>query len=445
MDQLHAWVDTAVGYVWGWPFMVLLVGTGLFLTIRLRGLQFRKLLPALWMARPGGSKTDDSPGDISNFQALMTALSATVGTGNIAGVATAISLGGPGALFWMWVVGLVGMATKYCEAVLAVHYRITDEHGRVAGGPMYYISRGLKMKRLAAMFAVFTVISATLGIGCPIQSNSIAHALESTFDLAPWITGLILMVATGAVLIGGIQSIGKVAGVLVPTMIVFYMAAAISILVMRAADLPAAFSLVFREAFTGSAAVGGFAGSTIMMAVRLGVARGLFSNESGLGSAAIAAAAAKTDHPVQQALVSMTQTFIDTLVVCTLTGMVLIVTGVWSSGETGAALTTHAFEAGFSGGHYVVSIGLLLFAWSTILGWSYYGERALVYLFGDRATPWYRVVFVLFVGLGAIAKIEIVWGVGDICNALMAFPNLIALILLSPVIVKLTKEYFATR
>lgn len=306
--------------------MVLLVGTGLYLTIRLRGLQFRKLLPALWMARPGGSKTDDSPGDISNFQALMTALSATVGTGNIAGVATAISLGGPGALFWMWVVGLVGMASKYGEAVLAVHYRTTDENGQVAGGPMYYISRGLKMKRLAAMFAVFTVISATMGIGCPIQSNSIAHALESTFDLAPWITGLVLMVATGAVLLGGIQSIGKVAGVLVPTMIVFYVGAASVILVMRAGEVPAA-------------------------------------------------AAAKTEHPVQQALISMTQTFIDTLVVCTLTGLVLIVTGVWSNGSTGAALTSQAFEAGFSGGHYIVSIGLLLFAWSTILGWSYYGEK----------------------------------------------------------------------
>jgi len=443
VEQFQDWIDATVGFVWGWPFMLLLVGTGLYLTIRLRGLQFRQLLPALWMARPGGAKSEGAGGDISNFQALMTALSATVGTGNIAGVATAIAAGGPGALFWMWVVGLVGMATKYGEAILAVEYRVTDSNGQYSGGPMYYISRGLKLRWLAGAFAIFTVASAMLGIGCPIQSNSIAHALHDTFGIETWMTGLGLMLATGAVLFGGIQSIGKVAGVLVPTMIVFYVGAAGTILALNAEKIPGALALVIDEAFTGSAAAGGFAGSSVMLAMRLGIARGLFSNESGLGSAPIAAAAAKTEHPAQQALVSMTQTFIDTLVVCTLTGLVLIVTGTWSNGATGAALTSQAFSAGIEGGQYIVSIGLLLFAWSTILGWSYYGEKALCYLVGDKATRWYRMVFVLFVGLGAVAEIEIVWGIGDICNALMALPNLIALILLTPVIVRLTKEYFS--
>ncbi|PLX70570.1 MAG: sodium:alanine symporter family protein [Denitrovibrio sp.] len=430
------------GFVWGVPLLVLLVGTGIWLTISLKGIQFTKLFYALWLALVKRKEDSDEPGDITHFQALMTAMSATVGTGNIAGVATAIAIGGPGAMFWMWVTGLVGMATKYAEAVLAVKYRVKEEDGTMSGGPMYYISKGLGWPKLGALFAIFAAVAA-FGIGNMVQSNSVADALNATFNVPTYATGIALMVLSALVILGGIKSIGKVTSVLVPIMIVFYIISALVILAINAAAIPAAFGLIFKYAFNPAAATGGFTGAAIMLAIRMGVARGVFSNESGLGSAPIAAAAAQTKHPVTQALVSMTQTFIDTLIVCTMTGLVLITTGAWNSGKNGAELTSYAFDLGFSGGSVVVAVGLALFAYSTILGWSYYGEKSIEYLFGIKAVKPYRYVFILFIGVGAISKLSIVWTVSDIFNGLMAFPNLIGLLALTPVIVSETKEYFA--
>lgn len=441
MAQFEQILGAVGGFVWGVPLLVLLVGTGLWLTFRLNFLQFTKLFYSLWLALVKKKEEGDEPGDITHFQALMTALSATVGTGNIAGVATAIAIGGPGAMFWMWVTGLVGMATKYGEAVLAVKYRVVEEDGTMSGGPMYYISNGLGWPKLGALFAVFAAVAA-FGIGNMVQSNSVADALHATFNIPTFATGLILMVATALVILGGIKSIGRVTSVLVPIMIVFYIISALIILVINAAELPAAFALIFEKAFSPTAATGGFAGAGIMLAIRMGVARGVFSNESGLGSAPIAAAAAQTKHPVTQALVSMTQTFIDTLIVCTMTGLVLLTTGAWSSGKNGAELTSYAFSLGFPGGSVIVAIGLALFAYSTILGWSYYGEKAMEYLFGLKSVKIYRYVFILFIGVGAMAKLDVVWTISDIFNGLMAFPNLIGLLALTPVIVSETKEYF---
>ncbi len=431
------------GMVWGIPLIVVLVGTGVWLTIRLRGVQFTQLWNALYLALVKRKEDTDEPGDITHFQALMTALSATVGTGNIAGVATAIAAGGPGALFWMWITGLVGMATKFAEALLAVKYREKDESGTMSGGPMYYISKGLGWKWLGVAFAIFASISA-FGIGNMVQSNSVADALESSFNIPFWVTGIVLMIATAAVIIGGIKSIGKVTGVLVPIMIVFYMSSAIFILLLYIEKIPDAIMLIINQAFTPTAGVGGFLGSSVMLTIRMGVARGVFSNESGLGSSPIAAAAAQTKHPVSQALVSMTQTFIDTIVVCTLTGLVLIVTGQWSSGLTGAELTSVSFTIGTGSviGQYVVSIGLALFAYSTILGWSYYGEKSIEFLVGKKWIKTYRYIFTIFVGIGAVSQLEIVWSVADIFNGLMAFPNLIGLLALSPIIVSETRNYF---
>jgi len=431
-------------FAWGPPMLIFLVGTGFWLTIALRGIQFRKLWHSLYLALVKRKEETDEPGDITHFQALMTALSATVGTGNIAGVATAIAAGGPGALFWMWITGLVGMATKYSEAVLAVKYRKVDEDGTMSGGPMYYISRGLGWKWLGTLFAIFAAVAA-FGIGNMVQSNSVADAVEATFQVPFYVTGIILMIFTAVVILGGIKNIGKVTGVLVPIMIVFYMAGALIILVLNIAAIPAALALIVKQAFTPTAASGGFLGAGVMMAIRMGVARGVFSNESGLGSAPIAAAAAQTKHPVTQALVSMTQTFIDTIIVCTMTGLVLILTGAWDSGKTGAELTTFAFQLGFPGGAYVVTIGLVLFAYSTILGWSYYGEKSIEYLFGEKAVMPYRIVFVIFVGVGAVAKLDLVWSLSDTFNGLMAIPNLIGLLALSPIIVKETKSYFESK
>ncbi|HSL38749.1 MAG TPA: sodium:alanine symporter family protein, partial [Desulforhopalus sp.] len=397
MDALDALVGKIGAFAWGPPMLILLVGTGFWLTLSLRGLQFTKLGHALYLALIKRKEDDDEPGDITHFQALMTALSATVGTGNIAGVATAIAIGGPGALFWMWITGLVGMATKYAEAVLAVKYRVVDENGEMSGGPMYYISRGLNMPWLGAVFAVFAAVAA-FGIGNMVQSNSVADAVQATFNVPTWITGLVLMGCTAAVILGGIKSIGRVASILVPIMIVFYVLGSLYIILGRITEVPAALIFIVTQAFSPTAAVGGFAGASIMLAIRMGVARGVFSNESGLGSAPIAAAAAKTKNPVTQALVSMTQTFLDTLIVCTMTGLVLIMTGVWSNGMTGAALTTHAFESAMTGGGYIVTIGIIIFAYSTILGWCYYGEKSMEYLFGIKSVLPYRLVFVGFVG-----------------------------------------------
>ncbi|WP_035274176.1 alanine/glycine:cation symporter family protein [Desulfogranum japonicum] len=429
--------------VWGVPMLILLVGTGVWLTISLRGLQFRKLHYALYLALIKRKEEGNEPGDITHFQALMTALSATVGTGNIAGVATAIAVGGPGAMFWMWITGLVGMATKYAEAVLAVKYRVVDENGEMSGGPMYYISRGLNMPRLGTMFAVCAAI-ASFGIGNMVQSNSVADAVHATYNISPVVTGIVLMICTAAVILGGIKKIGQVTGYLVPIMIVFYMGGASYIILAKIAEVPAALVLIVEQAFNPTAAVGGFTGATVMLAIRMGVARGIFSNESGLGSAPIAAAAAQTKFPVAQALVSMTQTFIDTLIVCTMTGLVLILTGVWSSGATGAELTTMGFAAGFPGGEQVVTIGLILFAYSTILGWSYYGEKSVEYLYGVKAIKAYRILFILFVGIGALSKLSLVWNISDTLNGIMAVPNLIGLLLLTPVVVSETREYFSS-
>jgi len=444
METLDAIVGKINAFAWGPPMLILLVGTGFWLTINLRGLQFTKLGHALYLALIKRKEDGDAPGDITHFQALMTAMAATVGTGNIAGVATAIAIGGPGALFWMWITGLVGMATKYAEAILAVKYREVDENGEMCGGPMYYISKGLNMPWLGTMFAVFASIAA-FGIGNMVQANSVADAVEATFHIPFWVTGVTLMALSAIVILGGIKSIAKVTSLLVPIMIVFYVAAALFIIFSHISEVPAAIGFIVKQAFNPTAAVGGFAGATIMMAIRFGVARGVFSNESGLGSAPIAAAAAQTKSPTSQALVSMTQTFIDTILVCTMTGLVLVLTGVWSNGQTGAELTTTAFNAGIPGGGYIVTLGIILFAYSTILGWCYYGEKSIEYLFGVKSILPYRIVFILFIGVGAVAKLSLVWNISDTLNGLMAIPNLIGLILLTPVVVSETKKYFADK
>lgn len=429
--------------IWGPPLIIFLVGTGIFLTIRLRGIQFRKLLHALYLGLVKRKEESDEPGDISHFQALMTALAATVGTGNIAGVGTAIAAGGPGALFWMWVTGLFGMATKYAEAVLAVKFREKDERGTMSGGPMYYITKGLGWRWMGVLFAFFAAVAA-FGIGNMVQSNSVADALESAFSIPFWASGVLLTIGTGLVIIGGIKSIGRVTGVLVPFMIVLYVLGGSIIIVLNFARIPEVLALVFEQAFTPTAASGGFVGATVKMAVQMGVARGVFSNESGLGSAPIAAAAAQTKHPVTQALVSMTQTFIDTIVVCSITGFVIISTGLWQSGQTGAELTSMAFSDALGGlGSAIVSIGLVLFAFSTILGWSYYGEKSVEYLGGVKLVTPYRILFTVFVLIGSISELELVWRFSDIMNGLMAFPNLIALLGLSGILVAETKEYFS--
>lgn len=434
------WID---GWVWGLPLIILLVGTGLYLTILLRGIQFRKLGYSLYLGLIRRKDPGSSPGEITHFQALMTALSATVGTGNIAGVATALAAGGPGALFWMWITGLVGMATKYAEAVLAVRFREKDKNGQFIGGPMYYIAKGLKLPWLGGMFALFATI-ASFGIGNMVQSNSVADALHEAFQVPFWLTGGVLVVLTALVILGGIKSIGKVTGVVVPVMIGVYVLLTLTILVLNFDKIPDAFTLIFTHAFSPTSAVGGFAGAAVKEAITKGVSRGVFSNESGLGSSPIAAAAAQTNSPVSQALVSMTQTFIDTLFVCTLTGLALITTGVWSSGETGAALTANAFTEGLGGkyGGQLLAISLSFFAYSTILGWSYYGEKAVEFLLGERSVLPYRILFIGMVGVGAMAKLDLVWVLSDIFNGLMALPNLIGLLFLAPLVREETLRYF---
>jgi len=430
-------------FIWGTPLLVLLVGTGIFLTIRLKGLQFRGLIYSLYLAFIQRKEDDKEAGDISHFQALMTALAATVGTGNIAGVATAIVAGGPGALFWMWVTGLFGMATKYAEAVLAIKYREKDEFGTMSGGPMYYISKGLGIKWLGVLFAIFAAIAA-FGIGNMVQSNSVAEAVKTSLNIPHYITGIVLALFTAMVVLGGIKSIARVTQVLVPVMIVIYFIGALIILILKISIIPGIFAQIFKSAFTPTAALGGFMGATLRESMREGVARGVFSNESGLGSAPIAAAAAKTPNPVKQALVSMTQTFIDTLVVCTMTGLVILSSGLWTMDKTGAELTTLSFRESLPGGigEFVVTFGLIFFAYSTILGWCYYGEKSIEYLFKERAVKIYRIVFVIFVAVGTMLKLQTVWTLADIMNGLMAFPNLVGLIGLSSIIVAETNKHF---
>ncbi len=438
-------LNTLSGIIWGEYLLIpLLAIVGIYLTIGLRAMPWRKLplaFQTLWQGRKGSSK---NKGDISPFQALMTALSATVGTGNIAGVATAIYFGGPGAIFWMWLIAIFGMATKYAEAVLAVSYRETDALGNYVGGPMYYIRNGLgdNWRWMAASFAFFAMIAA-FGIGNMVQSNSVADEINSSFDIPTWLTGAVMAVLASCVIIGGVKRIAQVASKLVPLMAAIYIIAALAIIFLNIEKLPAAFLLIIESAFSGSAASGGFLGASIWMAIRWGFARGIFSNESGLGSAPIAHAAAQTTDPVKQGMVAMLGTFIDTLILCSLTAFVIIITGAWESGLQGAPMTSLAFSSGLYGyGNYVVSFGLILFAFTTILGWSYYGERCASYLFGTKIIIYYRIVWIVAIFIGAVVKLEVVWTFADVLNGLMALPNLIALLLLSPIVFSKTRQYF---
>lgn len=441
METLDTLISTASSIIWGVPMLVLLVGTGLYLTIKLKGMQFWILPHAFSLIF---KKEEGAKGDISNFQALMTALAATVGIGNIVGVATAITLGGPGAVFWMWLTGILGMATKYSEAILAVKYREEGANG-FKGGPMYYLSKGANMPKLGFAFAVFTIL-ASFGIGNMTQANAISHALNVQLDIEPWVTGIVLLTITSFVILGGIKSIGKVTSILIPSMIFIYLGTAVVILVLNSDKISGAFGLIFYHAFNPIAAGGGFAGATIAAAIRFGIARGVFSNESGLGSAPIAAAAAITNQPAKQALVSMTQTFIDTLLVCTMTALIILIAPFWQEGVSAGELTLRSFEY-FLGpiGAYVVVLATVLFGYSTILGWSYYGERAFEYIFGDDKIKIYRVVFVSFVLIGAMLELKFVWNFSDLANGLMAIPNLIALLLLSKVITSETDKYFKNK
>lgn len=428
--------------VWGWPMIILLLGTGLFLGIKTHFISLSKfgfiMKNTLFKIF---EKNNNGDGEISAFQAVSTALAATVGTGNIAGVALAIAVGGPGAVFWMWVSAILGMSTKFAEVILSITYRTKDENGEFAGGPMYYISRGLGLSWLGKLFAIFGAL-ASFGIGCMTQANSIADALKTSFGIDPLIVGIVISVLTGIVILGGIKRIGSVTEKLIPVMAAFYILGALVIIIINHKNVPAAFSMIFTSAFTGHAAVGGFAGSTLMMAMRNGISRGVFTNEAGLGSAPIAHAAATTDHPVRQGMWGVFEVFMDTIVICTMTALVVLVSGVWNSGLEGAALTATAFEEGFKGGKYIVSIGLSLFAFSTILGWSYYGERCVNYLFGKTGARIYKFIYVPIALVGAIGGLKTIWAISDTLNGLMAIPNLVGLLLLSGVVVTMVKDFF---
>jgi alanine or glycine:cation symporter, AGCS family len=444
METLDNIVGAVNGVVWGPVMLVLILGVGFFLQVGLKFMPILRLGKGFSLLFNG--RTSQGKGQISPFNALMTSLSATIGTGNIAGVATAIFLGGPGALFWMWMTALVGMATKYAEAVCAVKYRETDELGNFVGGPMYYIKNGLASHWhwLGWAFALFGAIAA-FGIGNGVQANGVAHVLDANFGLNPSITGVILMVLTAAVILGGITRIGAVAGKLVPIMAVAYIAAGLVVLFVNIGAIGETLGLVFTYAFTPSAAQGGFAGAAVWAAIRFGVARGVFSNEAGLGSAPIAHAAASTKGPVNQGLIAMLGTFIDTIIVCSITGLAIIASGAWTSGESGAALTSLAFEMSLPGiGGYLIAIALSIFAFTTILGWSFYGEKCVEFFFGYRALVPYRVLWIIMIYFGATADLGFIWLLADTFNAMMAIPNLIALALLSPIVFKLTREFFAS-
>lgn len=430
-------------FVWGPPLLVLLVGTGIYLSLRLGLLQILKLPKAIKLIFKADNK---GQGDISSFAALATALAATVGTGNIVGVATAIKLGGPGALFWMWVAAFFGMATKYAEGVLAIKYRTKDANGEIAGGPMYYILNGMgkRWRPLAVAFSIFGVMVALFGSGTFTQVNSITESLNNAVGLSPKVISPILAIIVAIIIFGGIQSISKVSEKIVPFMATIYILATLIILAFNWKFIIPSIFLIIKSAFSGQAATGGFLGATTMVAIQAGIARGVFSNESGLGSAPIAAAAAKTEEPVEQGLVSMTGTFIDTIIICSLTGLTIIVTGSWSSNLNGATLTQSAFATVFGQfGTYALTVSLILFAFTTILGWGYYGERCFEFLFGTPAIMIYRLIFVAMVALGGFLKLEVIWVIADIVNGLMAIPNLVALLALSPVIIKETRRYFS--
>ncbi len=437
-------LDIVYSWVWGPPLLILLMGIGIYLTIALKGLQFRYLGYALKLVF--GKQNQAGEGDISHFASLMTALAATIGIGNIAGVATAITVGGFGALFWMWVTALIGMAIKYAEAILAIKYRTTDDRGEMCGGPMYFIANGLGWKWLAASFALFGAIGA-FGGGNMLQANSVADVMRSMFNIDSWWTGIVVALLTGLTLLGGIKSIGKVASLLVPLMAILYIGGAGAILVAHYDRIPHALLTIFEAAFSGQAAVGGFLGSSVVLAIQVGISRGLMTSEAGLGTASIAAAAAKTDFPGRQALVSMTGCFLATIIMCSATGLVLAVTNVFGSVDingkiiNGASLTLAAFQSVFPWGGYVVTVGLVLFAFTTLLGWAYYGEKCIEYLFGTRLVPFYRIVFTLVVIPGAVLELDVVWKISDICNGLMAIPNLIGLCALSGAVIAETRIF----
>jgi len=442
-------LGTISGFVWGLPTIVLLVGTGVFITTILKMVQFRHFVYG-WKLISGKYDNPEDEGEVTHFQALSTALSATIGTGNIAGVGTAVAIGGPGAIFWMWVTAVFGMGLKYAECLLSLNFRKVHADGTTGGGPMYYLEHGLGQKWLGVAFAVFATI-ASFGIGNMVQANSVAEPLLDTFGVPKLATGITIAVLCFAVIVGGVKRIGAVSSKVVPAMAVFYIVGALLVIFTHLGEVPAAFAQIIRDAFSGTAAAGGFVGSGVAQAIRFGVARGIFSNEAGLGSAPIAHGAAQTKEPVREGLVAMLGPFIDTLMICTMTGLVIIITGAFTmqgadgSGLTGAVLTKTAFQKGmpFPGGEYIVTIGIIFFAFSTVIGWSYYGDRCIDYLFGQKAVLPYRVIYCLIVPVGATIKLSLVWTISDIFNALMAWPNLVGLIFLSPVVVRMTKEYFA--
>lgn len=446
MERMLEWlleVNEGVNdLVWGWPFLILIVGTGVVLTFMTRFVSFTKFVYVMKQTfLKIFAKEQVGEGEVTAFQAVSTALAATVGTGNIAGVGTAIAIGGPGAVFWMWIAALFGMATKYGEVVLAIQYREKTPDGRFVGGPMYYLDKGANQKWLAVLFAAFGA-AATFGIGNMVQSNSVADSLNTTFNIEPWITGVVLAVLVALVIVGGIKKIGKVTEIIVPFMAAIYILGGVIIILANIQLVPGAFGIIFRDAFTGSAAVGGFVGSTLTLSIRYGVARGVFTNEAGLGSAPIAHAAATTDHPVRQGLWGIFEVFADTLVLCTITALVIVMTGAVDTGLDGAALTTSAFDEGILFGGYIVTFGLVFFAFSTLLGWSYYGERCMEFLFGPKSIIFYRLLFIPLIVVGAVGGLRAIWALADTLNGLMALPNLIGLLILSPVIVSQTRQFF---
>lgn len=444
MEFIEHYLKLVNGIVWGVPILVLILGTGFYLMFLLRFMPIRRLAMGFRLMWQGRKKGDASTGEVSPFQALMTCLSATVGTGNIVGVATAIFLGGPGALFWMWCTALVGMATKYSEVLLSVHFRQKDDKGEYIGGPMYVIKNGLGRgwAWLGFLFALFGGL-AGFGIGNMVQANSMADVLQTTFSIPTWVSGLIACVVVAIVILGGVKRIGSVSAALVPLMCVIYVLGGIVVLIIFAGRIPESIQLIFTTAFTGTAATGGFVGAAVMMAIQYGVARGIFSNEAGLGTAGIAQAAGTSDEPVRSGLIGMIGTFIDTIIVCSITGLAIVCSGVWTSGQTGATLPTAAFEAAMPGfGQYIVAISLGLFTFTTILGWSYYSEKCWIYLLGRKTIIPFRCLWVVAVMAGAVLHLDFVWLFADTLNALMAIPNLISLLLLSPLVFTLTKTYF---
>lgn len=454
METINIFIDRINAFAWGPPMLILLGLTGLILTVGTKFMPWRNIGYGFRLLFAVHSSTDADKGELKPFNALMTALSATIGTGNIVGVATAIALGGPGAVFYMWLIALFGMATKYAEAVCAVTYREVDASGEHVGGPMYYLRNGVAKilpgfgQVLAVLFAIFGAVAA-FGIGNAVQVNSMAAVLQQTFSVPTWITGVVVAVLVSFVVLGGVKRIGDVAGKLVPTMIVLYVSASLFIIVANITEVPAAIALIFRHAFDPTAAIGGFAGATVAAAIRFGVARGVFSNEAGLGSAAIAHAAAKTNDPVRQGVIAMLGTFVDTIIVCTMTALVILTSGAWKmvgadgEGLTGAVLSSVAFSELLGGGQYIVTFSLVIFAFTTILGWAYYGERCWQYLFSKKTIIIYRMVFVIALISFANVQVDFVWNLSDTLNGLMAVPNLIGLLLLAPMVFAVTRRYFA--